>query len=282
MKTCTPALLTLITENNVHAWADLYTIHFASGVRRWTTAGADVTLPAPDGRVFTSGQVVVDGRPVSKSTAKLEAAEIEFTLVAGDAVTVSGLSLRRAAVAGLFDGVRLVAERAGYAADGSVAGSFVLFDGRIEDVEPGSTGVRVTATSPVSWMGTRVVPPRVIQASCPFVLYDAATCGVVEATFTDARTVATGSTARVVNLSATSTRAVVGGRLVVGGEERAVTEVSGAAVTLSRPLSSVPAVGAAVSVIAGCDRRKTTCQTYFNNVARFGGFNSVPKTSEAA
>ncbi|WVX90535.1 tail assembly protein [Vibrio phage VpP2 MP] len=44
-------------------------------------------------------------------------------------------------------------------------------------------------------------------------------------------------------------------------------------------LDAVPiglAVGMEVSLVAGCDRTKATCQSKFNNLANYGGYLAVP------
>jgi hypothetical protein len=278
MKDISQALRDLIFANNVAAWADLFTLHLPGGVRRWTTAETDIVTP--DARTFVAGEVVIP-RPVTKCDAKLEAAEVELELATLATVTVDGLRLAPAAVAGKLDGVRVVVERAGLNADGSVAGTMILFDGNVEDPEPTSHGVKLTATSPVAKLMRRSVPLRIVQASCPFVLYGA-DCGLAPAAWTDPRGVAAGSTAWVVNLSAPSPRASPGGSLTIGGVRRGIASVSpdGFAVTLDRPFDSAPAVGAAVDVTAGCDRARATCRAK-GNIARFGGLPDVPPSEDA-
>jgi hypothetical protein len=105
---------------------------------------------------------------------------------------------------------------------------------------------------------------------------------LVQATYTDAlKTVAAGSTALVINLSATSTMANAGGYIKITSGTlvntvRTIRSVVGVAVTLSSPLPSVPATGVTLQVVKGCDKTRTTCNA-FGNIAKYGGFPDTPK-----
>ncbi|HYG69062.1 MAG TPA: phage BR0599 family protein, partial [Anaeromyxobacteraceae bacterium] len=93
------------------------------------------------------------------------------------------------------------------------------------------------------------------------------------------RAIASGSTVSVLKLSATSTRAEVGGWIVIGGERRGIRAVSGVAVTLDAPLATVPAYGTSVSVTAGCARTRAACRAK-GNITYFGGTPDVPTSEE--
>ena len=49
-----------------------------------------------------------------------------------------------------------------------------------------------------------------------------------------------------------------------------------AVLQLMAPLTGL-APGAAVELVAGCDRTAATCQGRFGNIANFGGFPALPK-----
>ena len=67
----------------------------------------------------------------------------------------------------------------------------------------------------------------------------------------------------------------VGGILELGGVSRFVIAQNGVTLTLSRPLLTL-AVDAMVDVFPGCDRRAATCNSKFNNLDNYGGFDYIP------
>lgn len=275
MKTASAALQTLIYSNNVFAWADLYSLYFASGVQRWTTAGTNITY---DGTTWTAADVVLS-RPTFKTKLALEVDDIDVEFDPG-ALTLDGLSMKIAAARGRFDGIRFVVQRAGLDSSLVVQGVLTLFDGHVEDVTPSSTGIVLSAVSPVARL-SRKTPSRVVQASCPYQVYSTP-CGATP--LFDSRTVAAGSTASSIVLSSSSTRAVAGSWITVTatGERKTIRSVVGATLTLAAPLSVAPSVGAAVTVTRGCDRTASTCNSVFSNLLRFGGFTMVPHGEDAA
>lgn len=53
---------------------------------------------------------------------------------------------------------------------------------------------------------------------------------------------------------------------------------AGGLFTLWLPLPNLPVAGDAYTVVAGCDKQFTTCQTKFANTLNFGGFPHIPGT----
>jgi uncharacterized phage protein (TIGR02218 family) len=259
------------------AEADFVELHFPGGIQRITNHGANVTLG--DARVFTSAVMA----PFAQTQGVGEAGDVEIAIgVTGQ--TVSGLGWMQAARAGLFNGVKVVVLR-GYSQTGSfssypVADLVPMFTGAVATATPQADGsIVVTARDPLATANVPVSRRRV-QAQCPYTLGDA-DCGVVVANFRHTRTVAAGSTASVIKLSATSTFALAGSLLVIAsgdltGQARVIRAVSGVDVTLDVPLAAVPATGVSVTVTRVCDKRVTTCTSVFANQARNGGFPYAP------
>ncbi|MDR8464663.1 hypothetical protein FPK40_24130, partial [Acinetobacter baumannii] len=65
------------------------------------------------------------------------------------------------------------------------------------------------------------------------------------------------------------------------GIKRTVRLHESGAMLLTLPLLDMPAIGEAIRVYPGCDKRLDTCTNRFNNRARFRGapFVPVPETS---
>lgn len=257
---------TILNNYDQHFTAALVTFYFATGTQRWTTWGQQLTV---GGDTWTVGPGLDVGDLRFTSGIETDTLQIK---VFPDATTISGLSMQAAARTGLFDNVRVTVELAFMLTptDAS-AGAITVFDGFVSAPEPGSTEIRLTCRSLLERLA-REVPSRSTMPQCPYRLFSAP-CGVTEVS--DSRTVAAGSTATVINLSSSSTRAEVGGRIVIGGVSRMVRAVSGVAVTVMVAFPSVPS--GTVTVYPGCDKLRPTCRDKWANLINFGGFPDVPK-----
>jgi len=265
--------------------ADLFTFYFASGdggTVRWTAADTDLSYGG--NTWLASGPIMLGGR--GRSTAGLEVDTASIVMAPGTR-TIGSQTIKIAALKGAFDKVRVLIQRAYMSTWGTVPGLITTFDGLVQgDPEIGSTEIRVTVKSKLSRLSTEV-PRRTIQPQCPFLVYDA-NCGLTEATFSSSGlTVAAGSTAKVVKLSATSAFATVGGYVLVSGLRRTVQSVSGVDLTLSVALPGVPTTGGSIVVSKGCDKtRNTGCRSFgtapAGNIARFGGSPDMPKNTAVA
>jgi hypothetical protein len=258
-------LRNLLHDNMVHLAADLYEFYIASGTQRYTSGDATISY---GGNNYTSA--VIQRGPLQGSLGG-EVATLELELVIPSFVAY--------ATAGSLDGIQVAVRRSystttyGETTDNVV----IMFDGYVVDVEPGSSTVRLVVKSKMVKAEQALLPKRIIQPACPFQVYDA-DCGVTKATFTHARTAASGTTASVVKLSSSSTMAVAGSWLLFtsgafSGTRALVRSVSGVDLTLDYALPSAPGVGDGIDVIRGCDKvRDATCDTVFSNVERYGGF----------
>lgn len=256
--------------------ADLVSVYFDAGVQRFTTLLTDLTTSG--GTAFSASALA----PVELAQgmgSEVEAMEVTLGLT-GQAV--AGQGFMDAAVAGLFDDIRCLVQRAattGTFASYPDADLMTVYDGRVVQVQPRrDNSLVLTVQSPLS-LGEVPASHRVVGQTCPFGLGDT-DCAVAVASFRDSRTVASGSTASVVKLNSASAFAVVGSVLSVTsgdwtGQTRVVRSVSGADLTLDVPLPGIQ-TGASVTVTRACDKLRTTCDGVFGNVLRFGGFVNAP------
>ena len=67
----------------------------------------------------------------------------------------------------------------------------------------------------------------------------------------------------------------IGGMLVLNGVSRFIIAQSGSVLTLSRPLLALD-TNTPVDLYPGCDRLAATCQSKFNNLDNYGGFDFIP------
>lgn len=153
-----------------------------------------------------------------------------------------------------------------------------LFIGQVSALTLEGAEAKLLCT-PVQALFTRTVPRVAIQRTCPWMLYDV-NCGLAALAFTFAASVTAVNgllvtVAGAPNLGAGSSYYVAG--VLTLGEARAFIVGQNAAVLqLMAPLTGL-ASGAAVQLVAGCDRTAATCQGRFGNIANFGGFPALPK-----
>lgn len=156
-------------------------------------------------------------------------------------------------------------------------GTFNMWSGRLVGVsfEPPwmALGCEKIATS-LSRTGCRIRYMR----QCPHTLY-MPRCWVDKQAFK--------ATSTVLNLSANKAEVTlswllsqqpgyyVGGILELGGASRFIIAQNGYTLTLSRPLLTL-AANAKVDIYPGCDRLAATCNSKFNNLDNYGGFDYIP------
>jgi uncharacterized phage protein (TIGR02218 family) len=281
MKQFSAALQDDLYDFNQHTLADCYAFEFAAptGTKYWTTYEAAITSGVP----YVVGPGLERGD--TRTEAGVKADQLSITLYP-DASTIDGLTMFAAAVAGKFDGVKVTLARAYMITPGSVPNGLVTeFAGWVSRVEPSSTEIRLTVQSLVSRLPVPL-PKRKCAAQCSFRLYDSATCGVVEATYTTSTTAASGSTTTKVRVSATQAADYFKiGTITVGGVTRGILasrDLGGGVheVDLAVALSAAPSAGTACVLKRGCDRSYQTCRDRFSNIANFGGFAWAPASAD--
>lgn len=283
-ETSAGALRAFIEAGGPVVLVDLYTLTMAGGtVYRWTSAPANVTTP--DARTFlATGPALTRGRTVQ--SAGLEVSTLDVTLGAAGAWTLAGVPLVRAAVDRVFEGASLQLETGFIDASGALVGTIVEFIGTVYDVRPESSRVVLTFASPLQTLATKQIPVRSYIPECQRMLYDAG-CGVVKNTYKASSSVS----AAAGPITATSFGSIVsrvddwfsGGVLLFTSGANAGIRASiadfvsmGGFFTLATALPNVPADGDTFDAWPGCDKTRTTCESKFANLARFGGFPYVP------
>ncbi len=201
-----------------------------------------------------------------------------------------------------------------YQADNAVAGgqTFVIWVGQVVSAQYDESRCTLTLDhlqKVLNRPGLTAKHPR----SCGHLLFDAATCGVKASTLEDGYWAfredgfleSVSADGFVVSVPAAANRPagwLDGGYLVIGGTytdiagidhrvrgqsvdadmqvfggiRRSIVSHSGGTLRLAVPLKAGEAVGARVSLFAGCDGSLSTCKNKFSNAPRFGGYPYIP------
>jgi uncharacterized phage protein (TIGR02218 family) len=283
VKSADPALVTLLSTAREFWMADLYTFTLVDGtVLRYTSADVDVVAGV---RTFSySGPIIQRSRTrIAIGTA---VDTLDLTITAQSDTLLSGLPWLQAITNGALDGATVDLERAFAATPGAaIAGTVLLFSGRVSDTTTDSLNARVIVRSHMELLNTPL-PRNLYQPPCGFSLYDTG-CGVSRASFLVNSSVASGSTRQVINCALAQASGYFSiGELVFTsganlGVRRTVKSYTPGVVTLAYPLPRDVTVGNTFTIYPGCDKRLTTCDTKFANKARFRGtpFVPVPETS---
>lgn len=272
-----PALHAVVYGGNVQAVADLFTFNLADGTTlRWTPFDVPLTFGA---ETWTNPGIFLD-TPIARSALGLEVATVRISL-ASATVQIGGVPVQQAAAQGVFRGARVEIRRTYMDVPGTVPGTVLRFAGEVSDVEPGSMRVGITVRSDVAKL-EQSLPRRITSALCPYAVYGPE-CGATIATFTDTRTVAAGSTRKVINLSASSTRANVDGWIeftsgALAGTTATIGLTAGVpptSVELYISLPRAPAVGDGIKVIRGCNKHPADCDVFGRRLV-YGGMPGMP------
>ncbi|OQS41122.1 DUF2163 domain-containing protein [Chromobacterium haemolyticum] len=278
MRNASPALQALLNSGRAFFMADLYTFTLVGGaIVRYTSADVDLAV---NGQSFSSkGPLFKRGR--TRLTLGLEVDTLDLTLYADSTHTINGVPWLHAARVGALDAAAVRLERV-FATDwtDTSAGSILLFEGRIADVKPSRTELRLTVKSELELLDTQM-PRNLYQPGCLHTLHQGG-CGISKEAFAINSTVNGGSTVNRINCSLTQ----AAGYFSLGtirfnsgpnaGVIRSVKDYSPGVVTLSAPLVMQCNPGDSFTIYPGCDKTKATCQAKFNNVINFRGHPYVP------
>lgn len=153
----------------------------------------------------------------------------------------------------------------------------LFYIGRVMSVEIDEKGVTFNLESRTDVFRQKV--PNVLHSSlCNNIVFDDV-CQVAEQSFTDAVTISdiTDSTISSPAFGARPNGYFTRGKVKTSyGDIRMVTNHVGDVLTLQLPFDSRLKVGNEVSATAGCDRKRTTCQTRFANIANYVGMPEIP------
>ncbi|MDZ7595877.1 MAG: DUF2163 domain-containing protein [Thiobacillus sp.] len=283
MKSASAELIALLSTARAFWMGDLFTFTLIDGtVLRYTSADIDVTV---DARTFLhTGPIIKRSR--TRVTLGTSVDSLDLQITADAATLLSGLPWLQAISNGALDGAVVDLERAFAATPGgAIAGTVLLFSGRVSDTTTESLTARVMVRSFMELLNTPL-PRNLYQPPCGYNLYDTG-CGVVRASYAVSAAVASGSTRQVINCAL----AQAAGYFDIGeivstsgsnlGVRRTVKSYAPGVVTLAYPLPKTVAVGDTFTIYPGCDMRMATCTSKFNNLARFRGTPFVP-TPETA
>jgi hypothetical protein len=276
-----PAVQALVYGGNAWDEMDVFTFFLFDGsdVRRWTSAGHDITCDADgDGieETYLAGVVGVKAGDVYEETGT-SVATMDFEL-AGD-VEIGGAPITQAAMSHAFGGARVVARTlvlSGPHPGGTLLGGWIVFDGLVGAVDPGTWSTRLQAKSPMA-RSEQGKGARLVGSSCPFTVYDSECAATVQEA---AATVAAGSSVRQVNLTSLPATSGLGARVLftsgpLAGVGGVVRGLGVAWVLLDEDLPQAPAAGATCMIRRGCDHALAGC-ALLSNLIHFGGAPASP------
>ncbi len=262
--------------------ADCYTFTLRTGLIL-TYTNADVPI-ALNGYTYLANSVLIDGLKF-KCAVGLDVDQQQLTISAKPTDTINGVPFLEAIRNGVFDGREVQREKAfltSWAA--APVGSTILFKGRVGTIDSiGRTTAQITVNSDLVLLDLNM-PRNLYSPQCAHVLYDSG-CGLVKSAFGTTGTVGSGSTASLINWSASASAFTQGTILfstgVNAGVSANIKSTSPSTLALSAALPNAPSPGDAFTAFQGCDHTLPTCQSQFNNRSNFRGFPFVPPPTAA-
>ncbi|MDB4970794.1 MAG: hypothetical protein JWN44_6483 [Myxococcales bacterium] len=284
MRAASAPLIALLNSASQVFVADLLTITQQSGtVTRLTDAVANLTAVSQiDNATHTWTSSLPFSRGRTKIVVGLEVDTLALTLMPDPLVhTLGGVPWPAAVRAGALDEARVVLERLFMATAGDTsAGTLIQFAGRVGEVTPSRGSIEIQVRSDLELL-TAQLPRNVYQPGCLHTLYDAG-CTLAKAAFQSSSTAQSGSTAAsiVTGLSRADGYYALGTVTFTSGANAGLTRtvrtyLSNVAVPIVA-FPSVPAVGDAFTIAAGCDKQQATCSSKFGNLTHFRGLPYIP------
>lgn len=284
MRQASPQLIALLDADQF-IMADLYTITTIQGIEyRYTSYDVNLTV---QGKEFRADGPVISRDGISLSLG-IEVDNLSITIETNESTKFGDVPVAQAFHNGILDGARFKLERIFmdmHTPTDTSAGTLVLFEGRIVEPELDRYVINASVVSDVDNLKLQM-PRNLYTPGCLNTLFDSA-CGLLSADFAVNTTIGANSTpSRILcDLSQPQgwfTQGVV--EFLEGaniGIKRTVRLHESGALILTLPLLNMPAIGEAIRVYPGCDKRLTTCDNRFNNRSRFRGapFVPVPETS---
>lgn len=277
MKSASPVLVALLASNEF-IMADLYTLTTVTGVvARYTSYDLDLVVA---GQVYDS-QGPILSRSRVRSLVGIEVDSLNLTIMANDTHLLMGAPILRIAHNGGLDGARLKLERVFMGAPGDTsAGTLILFEGRISDVQASRTEAKLTVKSDIELLNIKM-PRNLYQPGCLNTLFDTG-CGLVKSAWAVAATVSAGSTVSSIACSLANASGYFDAGTITftsgpnAGVTRTVKRYMPGLIALSLPLKAAPTAGDAFFAYPGCDKTQASCTAKFSNLPRFRGFPYVP------
>jgi uncharacterized phage protein (TIGR02218 family) len=283
MKTISAGLQTIFESDRFYM-ADLYALTLVSGtVVRLTSADVDVS--------FGGSSYLASGPAIERSSLNwrtgVEVDSLELTLYPHAEDTLAGLSWLRAIRQGVLDGAELTLSKAFLLDWTSSAEALTLFEGRVAGIDADRSKAVVTVNSHLELLDIEV-PRQLYSPGCCLNLYDP-DCAVVKATYTYSGTVGAGATASVIPVAGVDKYRgyfAYGYLSLSGGAVRRTIKEwapgSPGFAKVAVPLYDIPAEGASVTLVAGCQKTLEVCRDKFSNLVHFRGFPYIPAPETAA
>lgn len=284
MRQASPKLIALL-DSSQFVMADLYTITTIQGIEYCYTS-YDYSLNV-NGKEFISGGPIISREGTSLSLG-IEVDNLSIKIETNENTKFGDVPVAQAFHNGVLDGARFKLERVFmdmHTPTDTSAGTLVLFEGRIVEPELDRYEINASVVSEVDDLKLQM-PRNLYTPGCLNTLFDSA-CGLLSADFAVNTTIGANSTPNRIlcDLSQPQgwfTQGVV--EFLEGanvGIKRTVRLHESGALILTLPLLDMPAIGEAIRVYPGCDKRLDTCMNRFNNRSRFRGapFVPVPETS---
>jgi uncharacterized phage protein (TIGR02218 family) len=172
------------------------------------------------------------------------------------------------------------------------------FYGRVADCDVGRARTQIKVKSLINLLAVQQMPRRLYQASCGHVFGDAM-CGYDRAGGRNAAGMATGNGSGTVTAASGTTQGLINNTGAVAAiyDQGTVTGATGANAGYRRTIANLGngsqiglfktflfpiVIGDTFTVLPGCDHTTNSCQSLFNNLARFGGFPYIPPPEAAA
>lgn len=314
-KQATGALISYLNSKDDVVMADLYTILLeGGGILRYVDFPlAQIVVPAanipgsplnsiPGNVTFLRGPRF--GRSKVATKIGIEPAELDIDVFASTADLIGSLTLAQFVQAKGLDGAILELDRffMPVNASGSTVsivdsslGAVVWFYGKIADIEIGRSVIRVKVKSLINILQQQQMPRRLFQSGCTHIFGDAM-CGYDRINGKNALGVSTGVGANTVTAltGSSQTQILVSGTIssvyqqgtlkglsgTIGasnsGLQRGVQSVGVGFINLTKPFPFPVTVGDTFQIIPGCDHTANTCNSTFQNLLRYGGFDYIP------
>lgn len=282
MKSHTPELIELLNSSTQFVMADLYTFTLVSGARLFYTS-ADIDISYAGSIYSARGPLLRRGQV--RTVLGLEVDTLDITVYASvndDAHLLNGLPFIPAALQGALDGASVTLSRA-FMTDWSqpAVGAVVLFSGRVSDMSGKRSELNFNVKSDLELLNTKL-PRNIYQAGCLHTLYDTG-CGASKTSRVVSTNVATADGAgRWISTYLPHPSGWFDQGVLTftsgpnAGVQRTVKSFDSGLFHFALPLPYAPVAGNGFQVYPGCDKTQGTCQSKFNNLARFRGFPYVP------
>ncbi len=296
MKNFSAALLAFLQNNRQYNRADLFAITLPNGqILRATSGQLDIVYSSNTYFASKNG-AWQRGKITSEASFDLRGNDMTLTVLAPATILypVAGVSLMAAAQLGLFDAAVVQVFTARWPIGGTAEAGIAAMGVEIKYagfIKPNGTIARSKLEFEVAdalYLLNQKMPKHVIQAGCRHTLFDA-NCGVNPASFSQANSVASGSTRQSINLGTVAIappRYTQGYITLTSGFNSGLSFAikSQASTTNILLASAVPlplAVGDTFNMFAGCDKTQATCKNTFNVFPNYGGMDFVPNPEVA-